>query len=114
MEDRERETWHAVWRARLDRSLPNGCKLALADYFAGQIKATIAADPPEYAHRVYRKSDICPVCGASTRNEPRIGASLDIEGNPDRYQAPLMVGVWVHANCLETCPVIGPAAHIPW
>jgi len=26
----------------------------------------------------------------------------------------LLQGAWAHESCLESCPVIGPAAHIPW
>jgi len=110
----DREEWEAAWGARIDRTLPNGCKLDLS-HSAGSldkpVRVTIAVDPPQFAERVWRGAQICPVCGESTLNLPRTGASLDV-GYESGFGC--FIGVWVHQACLDCCPVIGAAAHIPW
>ena len=106
----DREIWDAAWHARMDRRLPDACKLDLSRY-GKPTAVTIAANPPEFTDRGWRETDICPVCGNSTLNLPRIGAMLDAQFEDS---VGLFIGVWAHSTCLEMCPVIGKAAHIPW
>ncbi len=113
-EEIDREAWDAIWRGRTDRSLPDGCRLDLIlsdSPFGKPVMVTIAADPIEFAARVWRESDLCPICGQSTLNHAPIGASLDVQ-----YDSGVgcFTGVWVHSSCLERCPIIGRAAHVPW
>ena len=130
--------WDAAWRAVLERRLPDGCKLDLRGHLFGSTKITIrsvlshlrwwkvrkklyasmeitiAADPPQYAWRAFRGSEICPVCGSATSSEgPRVGVSLTCT----HEQVPklrLGLGAWAHPQCLERCEVIGPAKSVPW
>src|SRR5437764_122499 len=78
----DREMWDTAWRARKDCGLPDGCKLELSSSkpsFGAPMMVTVAADPPEFADRVWRQSDVCPICGESTLNRVRIGAMLDVQ-----------------------------------
>jgi hypothetical protein len=98
--------YEAAWKARLDRRLPDGCKLDLSDYPAAGSAITVAVDPPEHSERVWRGSEVCPVCGLTTAgDDSRVGVTVD---------AGVMIGAWAHHECLGRCEVIGPAARIPW
>jgi hypothetical protein len=72
---------------------------------------TIADDPPEFSARVWRDSEICPVCGESTAGCVRIGATLGLT-----FENGLRLGwgVWVHPSCFERCADTGISAGIPW
>lgn len=106
--------WEAAWHARVDRRLPGDCKIALSDLSSrpGRVESmTISVAPPAFADRVWCPSGVCPVCGQSTADSPRTKAMLDVQW-ADGFGC--FVGAWVHDGCLDACPVIGPAEHIPW
>jgi hypothetical protein len=112
MTDLVAQEWEAAWRARLDRRLLAGCKIDVsADWPHAVVSVTISASPQEFADRVWCGSEVCPVCGDQTVGLPRLKAMLDVH-YADGFG--VLVGAWAHDKCLNACPVIGPAAHIPW
>ncbi len=108
----DRSEWDRLWSAQTQRRLPGPCRIDLGQFLPGQSATgvTIAADPVEFASRVHRTSDVCPVCGSPTIDENRLGASLDV---PFRNGS-LGIGVWVHPACFEACEDTGIPARIPW
>jgi len=79
--------------------------------------ATIADNPPEFAARVWRASEICPVCGETTTGCVRVAASLDVTFEKLVSLArgfSYLIGVWVHQLCFERCADTGRPASIPW
>ena len=105
-----REAWDAAWHARLDRKLPDGCKLDLSAY-GNPVAVTISANPPAFAERGWRESVVCPVCGSPTDPLNLVAATLDIQ--LENHNG-LLIGVWAHSACLGGCLPIGLAAHAPW
>ena len=109
----DRSDWDRAWGAQTVRLLPDGCKLDVSHHFPGQklCEVTIAIDPPQYADRPWRESEICPVCGQATLTTERIAASLDV-----KYEQGLRVGmgVWAHKECIEICKDTGLSAGVPW
>jgi len=120
LDGEDREEWDRAWSARTLRSLPGECKLDLqfARWLPLKVAPiTIAADPPEFAARGWRESDVCPVCGESTLGSVRIAACLyvafeNLEGDSRGFK--FGVGVWAHQSCFESCPDTGRPAGIPW
>jgi hypothetical protein len=73
LDGKDRDEWDRLWQARTQRLLPDGCKLDLGSELSSErlTRVTIADDPPEFAERVHRGSEVCPVCG-----EHRLRATL--------------------------------------
>jgi hypothetical protein len=79
----------------------------------------LSDDPPEFADRVWRESEVCPVCGETTADCPRVAATLTLE-----YEKPVDwsfkcepsfgMGVWGHESCFERCEDTLRPAGIPW
>jgi hypothetical protein len=111
MNDIDRSEWDRVWGLRTQHRLPAGCKLDLRLNFGQPISVTISEDPSQFADRNFRESEICPVCGESTKGQSRVPATLDVtfDGN-----LRLGIGVWAHRSCYEKCPDTGEKAGIPW
>jgi hypothetical protein len=116
----EREEWDRIWGTRTQRSLPGECKLDFgADWRSLKVRsATIADNPPEFAARVWRASENCPVCGETTTGCVRVAASLEVTfeelGVGLARGFGYFVGVWVHQSCFDCCPDTGRPASIPW
>src|SRR5262245_21884507 len=111
----DRAEWDRLWSSTTQRSLPSvpkvGVKLSIGSSPVTVVEVTISADPNEFSDRVWRQSDVCPVCGQSTAGETRLATSLDvILENGLMYG----VGVWTHRSCFERCPDTGVPAPIPW
>jgi len=113
-----RKEWDLAWRSRTQRQLPAAPQTYFRDIdlFQGPalgppVAFTISDDPPEFAGRIFRQSEICPVCGHSTAGQPRVAASMhltfEIGFSPT-------LGVWAHTTCFEQCPDTGQRAPIPW
>src|SRR5260370_38406879 len=110
MTDIDRTEWDCIGGTRTKHHLAWGCKLDLGRYGLGkEILATISEDPPQFADQIWRESDICPVCGESTKGQARVPALLDVtfEGN-----LKIGIGVWAHSSCYATCPDTGEKAGI--
>lgn len=113
----DRAEWDRLWGARTLRRLPGECRLALPAPSSNA--TTLAPDPVEFADRVPRESEVCPVCGQSTAGSVRVAASLTVEWTlPADYPADrklsYLLGVWVHQFCFDCCPDTGQPAGIPW
>jgi hypothetical protein len=115
LDGKDREEWDRLWSARTQRLLPGECKLNLSDAAGGLrrklVSVTITDEPPEFAARLWRGSEVCPVCGESTAGCNRVAANLDVifEGG-----VTFGVGVWAHQVCFEKCPDTGIPSRIPW
>jgi hypothetical protein len=121
----DREEWDRLWGAKTLRLLPGECRLDLRDlsgFESLKVKAVaLSDDPPEFAPRIWRKSELCPVCGESTAGCRRVASTLTVE-----YELPaalpfkcepsfsLGLGVWAHESCFERCQDTGRPAGIPW
>ena len=109
----DREEWDRLWRARTQRLLPVERRSNLGhDFHALQLTAlTITDDPPEFADRVWRASEICPVCGETTVGGVRVASTVHLT-----FENGLAIGMgsWAHRACFESCPDTGMPADIPW
>jgi hypothetical protein len=110
---KDREEWDRLWGARTQRLLPGPCRLDVGRQWPHQklTAVTIADDPPEFAARVCRGSEDCPVCGRSTAGCARVPASLDVTFEDGLS---LGIGVWAHESCFDSCSDTGVPARIPW
>jgi len=115
MGDEGREGWDRAWRGGPQRGLPGppevGVDGDLLRRFGEPTSVTVSEDPPEFADRVWRASERCPVCGRTTAGSARVAASLNLTGARGRCVG---VGVWVHRACFEACPVVEGPAPVPW
>ena len=118
---KDREEWDRLWGGSTFRLLPGKCMLNLKTSFEFlSVKAvSVSADPPEFAGRMRRESDSCPVCGESTAGCSRMAAHLTVEYHtppdwPFKSEPYYWVGVWVHQPCFERCKETGRPAGIPW
>ncbi|MCI0742676.1 MAG: hypothetical protein L0Y72_26885 [Gemmataceae bacterium] len=90
--DDYREEWDRRWGAKTQRVRPAGCNLDLSHFQFGNVSSvTISADPVEFADRVWRESELCPVCGKSTASQPRVAATLNVCAE---IGLKLGIGVW--------------------
>jgi hypothetical protein len=115
----DREEWDRLWGARTLHLIPGGCKLLFRDAPLTVKAAAISDDPPQFAARIFRETEHCPVCGESTSGCLRVAATLTMEYEmpPDwPWKLPLRIrrGVWAHQSCFERCQDTGRPAGIPW
>ncbi len=106
----DRSEWDRASRAAPHRRLNTPLKIEIegVQYLHTEwglpISITVSLNPPEFADRVGRESDLCPVCGLTTDGLARLPASLYptfANGHGIGF------GVWVHPSCFETCPDAG-------
>ena len=73
---------------------------------------TIAENPVAYADDVFRRTENCPLCGATTESPDRIALYpvFDVLGK----ELSLGFGCWVHLQCLSFCPIKNQPTPIPW
>jgi hypothetical protein len=119
----ERDEWDRLWGASTLRLIPCKCRLDLRTGFESlnlKVKAILLSpDPPEFAARIHRKSDCCPVCGESTAGCVRVAAQLTVEYDrpvdwPFKSDPTYWFAVWTHQECFEQCQETGRPAGIPW
>jgi hypothetical protein len=115
LDGKDRAEWDQAWASMPHRRLLALPKVDFAASFGsgfGQVvSVTISKDPPEFSNKVWRLSEDCPVCGATTAGMERLPANLHPTfANGISYG----LGVWVHRSCFEGCPDAGEPAPIPW
>ena len=117
----DREEWDRLWGGKTLRLLPGECGLHLSSPFEFlKVKAAaLSDDPPEFATRVWRESELCPVCGESTAGCRRVAAHLTVEYErpvvwPFMCEPSFWWGVWAHESCFDRCQETGRPADIPW
>jgi hypothetical protein len=119
IDEDDREQWDHAWSIQRHYYIKTPLKTNVAEALSGGnlsfgrvLSATISEDPSAYSDRVLRDSDNCPLCGQSTNGMNRVAASLHPEFESGVRN--ISIGVWVHKECIETCPVIDGPAPIPW
>jgi hypothetical protein len=115
LDGEDREEWDRRWRAMPNRRLPSPPLIGIPEDMIAQWRipasVTISQAPPEFYARMYRETECCPVCGASTAGTERLPARL----NPHWEElSNLGIGVWVHRTCFERCPDAGEPPGVPW
>jgi hypothetical protein len=113
--DDDRTEWDKAWRERPLRRLVNPVPVDVAptpDPAWGKVlRVDVAADPPQFTDRCWRKSEVCPVCGEVATSENRIAASIY-----PYFEIGFSYGLycWVHEACLLSCEEIAGPAPVPW
>jgi hypothetical protein len=79
--------------------------------FGPTVAITVSQDPPQFAHKVWRESENCPVCGIHTAAAERLPASIHLKW---ANGLAVGIGVWVHRTCFESCAVADGDAPVPW
>ena len=114
MDDIDRDKFDDVWRSMSHRRLltPPMVDVQGGTTTLGEaVTVTISEDPPQYAHIMTRRSEICAVCGATTVETIRLPVSL----HPTFANGyTFMLGAWVHTACFEACPITDERTPIPW
>jgi hypothetical protein len=120
LDDADRHVWDDAWRSMPHHrmALPSRVDVGrdLLDYFGSPVFTTIALNPPQFAGCMWRKSELCPICGYLTVGAERLPASIYPTWNyPSATDAfSIGIGVWVHASCFENCPPASELAPVPW
>jgi hypothetical protein len=121
LDGKDRPEWDRLWGATTLRLLPGPCRLDLQTDFAPlRVKAYfLSPDPVEFAGRMDRQSDCCPVCGESTAGGSQVAVTLYVEfdkpaGWPSQSDFTLGFSAWAHPACFERCQGTGRPAGIPW
>jgi hypothetical protein len=113
------EEWNQAWCRQPHRYLNLPLKIELmhefgidGSPFGNIVSATISETPSEYIDYVFRYCDECPICGETTLNVPRLAAQIHpkFENGSDS----ILLAVWVHPYCFESCPKTEKSAPIPW
>jgi ribosomal protein L37AE/L43A len=112
--DSERAEWDEVWRNRHLRQLVSPVQINVApmpDHTFGTVThMDIAADPPQFEDSIWRKDNICPVCGNPTLVDSRIGVTIYPYFACDFSYG---LGAWAHQSCLAACKEIAGPVPIP-
>ena len=113
--DKERLEWDEAWRNRHLRRLISAVQIDVSpmpDHTFGEVAhVDIAADPPQFVGSVWRKDDLCAVCGDATEVNCRIAVTIyPYFGSGFSYG----LGAWAHHHCLQGCKEIPGPAPIPW
>ena len=78
--DDERAEWDEAWRNRPLRQLICPVQIDVAPTlnhtFGNVIHVDIAADPPQFVDSIWRKDDLCPVCGTAPSVDSRIAVTV--------------------------------------
>jgi hypothetical protein len=113
MEDVDRTDWDNAFSGMPHRgiNLASDFDIGLSLGFGEIVSTTISEDPKQYADRIWKRSDSCPVCGKMTNESNRVSASLH-----PKFLTGLTigVGVWIHISCLDACPRIDEPTPVPW
>ena len=112
--ENERGEWDEAWRNRSLRRLNYPVQIDVsptADHTFGEVThVDIAADPLQYVDSVWRKDDLCPVCGTATEVESRIGVTIY-----PYFESGFSYGLpaWAHETCFAECKEIDGPGPVP-
>ena len=114
--DDDRTAWDAAWRGRPLRRLVNPVQIDVSpspNEDCGDItRVDIAIDPPQFEGSVWRKDDICPVCGHTTTGEStRLAVSIYPYFSKGFSHG---LGAWAHKSCFAECQEVPGPAPVPW
>lgn len=112
---KDRAEWERAWASMPHRRpltpsmihVPAACGAGCGELAS----ATISEDPPQFSAKMWRQSDLCPVCGMTTVGSQRLPGTLHPTFS-NGYD--FLLGVWVHRACFESCPLVDEPAPIPW
>jgi hypothetical protein len=112
---KDRAEWDQAWSSMPHRRLLTPPKMEVASRlgldWGAVVSVPIAEDPPQFSNQGRRRSEDCPVCGATTVGAQRLPARL----LPTFANGPgFFFSVWVHRSCFEGCSDAGEPAPIPW
>jgi hypothetical protein len=109
----DREEWDRLWSGRTQRQLrpPFSLGVRLDPTFGDLASVTISQAPAEVLKRLWFETPLCPICGGSTIDAPRLVAQINLT-----FESGIRYGqcVWAHIACFESCPDTGMPAPIPW
>jgi hypothetical protein len=111
----DRADWDTAWRNRPLRRVGNPIQVDVAptpDEDWGDVThVDIVSDPPQYANRGWRETDICPLCGHTTRDISRIAVTYY-----PYFSSGFSYGraAWAHQSCFDACNEIASPAPVPW
>ncbi|MFN2510543.1 MAG: hypothetical protein ABR568_03755 [Pyrinomonadaceae bacterium] len=114
--DDDRTAWDTAWRDRPLRRLVNQVQIDVSptpnDDWGDITQVDIAIDPPQFETSVWRKDDICPVCGRTTTGE---SSRLAVNIYPYFSKGfSYGLGAWAHESCFASCEEVPDPAPIPW
>jgi hypothetical protein len=114
--DDDRTEWDNVWRNRPLRRLVGPVQIDVApspNHDWGDVtRVDIAIDPPQFESGVWRKDEICPVCGrATSTKESRVAVTIyPYFANGVSFG----LGAWAHESCYASCDEVPGPAPVPW
>jgi hypothetical protein len=111
----DRDEWDRIWRERPLRRLKTPVQIDVAptpdSTWQDVVRVDIAADPLRFVDRVWRATEICPVCGTATSAGRRIAVTIyPYFTNGFSYG----LGAWAHEPCIAGCEQIQGPAPVPW
>ena len=114
--DDDRTSWDAAWRDRPLRRLVNPVQIDVSqspnEDCDDITRVDIAIDPPQFEGSVWRKEDICPVCGRTTTGE---SSRLAVSVYPYFSKGfSYCLGAWAHESCFASCEEVPGPAPVPW
>jgi hypothetical protein len=113
--DDERAEWDEAWRNRPLRRLICPVQIDVAPTqnhpFGNVTHVDIAADPPQFIDSIWRKNDLCPVCGTAASVDSRIAVTVYPYFESGFSYG---LGAWAHQSCFATCKEVAGPAPIPW
>lgn len=114
--DEDRSEWDAIWRNRELRQLASAVQVDVSptarDEWGTVTRVEIAIDPSQYADSVWRKDDICPICGnMTTGSDSRLMVTIYPYFSSGFSYG---LGAWAHQECYAACEKIPGPAPVPW
>jgi hypothetical protein len=111
----DQSAWDHAWAAQPVRRLPGETRLdpvfTRPAEWGEPVEIEIQTNPPEFADRLWRQSEVCPVCGCDTGSDDRLPVAIY-----PRFTNGLSIGIgaWAHQVCLAACEPSPGACHVPW
>jgi hypothetical protein len=109
----DRDEWNRLWSGRIQRQVLPPYKISVTPdpRFGKLTSVTISEAPADVVDPRWFETPLCPICGGSTVDTPRLAASLHFAFDRGVSYAQI---VWAHIACFDTCPDTGVPAPIPW
>ena len=113
--DDDRTEWDNAWRNLPLRRLVNPIQVDVAptaDADLGEpTHVDIVADPPQYAERMWRTDDVCPICGRGTSDDgSRVAVTIyPYFLNGFSYGR----GAWAHQLCFDSSEEVAGPSPVP-